>query len=164
MGPQTIAMMKDDRTRYVQVRDLIERVRALHSDLAAYYHQLSDRAEQARLRLLLDYLSTHEENLQESLADYEDEGAASVLDTWVDRRHSEDLIAACAALPEEPDMSLDSITHIAFDVDACLMRFYRDLSQKADSEEVRETFRDLLASEEAELRRLARNALTSADI
>lgn len=156
-------MSTDDRSRYVQIRDLIEQVRALHSDLSDYYQSLSDRADQARLKLLLDYMSSHEKNLKESLADYQQEGANSVLDTWVDRRHSEEIIATCAAMPVNPDISLDGITKLALDVDACLVRFFREVSEKADSEEVRDTFRKLLESAEAELRRLARNALSFDD-
>jgi hypothetical protein len=150
-------------SRYIQVRDLLEQVRVFHGQLAHYYKGLADHAAQTRVRLLLDYMSSHENNLQASLAAFEQDAARGVLDTWVDCRHCEEIIATCQRTPIEPDLSVDGVTKVAMDVDACLMNFYEEVANKSDSESVREVFRNLLSMEQAELRKLARNALGAMD-
>ena len=62
--------------RYVQVRDLLEQAARFHADLAAFYHRLPGEAGQQRVKLLLDYMSTHEANLKDSLDTFDEEASA----------------------------------------------------------------------------------------
>ena len=149
--------------RFVQVRDLLDQVRDFHGQLAGYYHGLSDRAAMARVSLLLDYMSSHEKNLQASLAAFEEGASRQVMDTWVDGRHCEEIIATCKQTPLAPDLSVDGVTQVALDVDACLTHFYQEVATKAETESVREVFGNLISMEQSELRTLARNALLATD-
>jgi rubrerythrin len=149
--------------RYVQVRDLLEQAAQFHGRMAEFYHRLSDHAGKERVKLLLDYMSTHEKNLQNSLDDFDEEASEGVLDTWVDRDHCDRIIHACENLPAEPELSIDGVTRLAMRVDESLIRFYDELARKAEGEDVREVFRNLVAQEQAELRRLARDALMVGD-
>jgi hypothetical protein len=150
--------------RYTQIRNLLDQVRELHGQLAEYYKSLSVKADQRRVALLLDYLSSHERNLQASLADYEEEASRKVLDTWVDCSHLERMVATCAPTALTPDTGVDGVTHVAMDVDECLMQCYQEIADNAESDSVREVFRNLMAMEQAELRKLARNALAAGDL
>jgi rubrerythrin len=147
--------------RYVQVRDLLEQAADFHGKMAEFYHGLSERADKVRVRLLLDYVSTHEKNLHDSLEEFDDEASQGILDTWVDRDHCDRIVRACERLPAAPDLSIDGVTRLAMEVDTSLVGFYDELARKAESEPVREVFRNLVAQEQAELRRLARQALTA---
>jgi hypothetical protein len=150
--------------RYTQIRNVLDEARDFHGQLAEYYSQLSVNATQRRVGLLLDHMSSHERNLQQGLAAYEDDAPRQVMDTWVDLSHHEDILATCEQMPISADTSVDSVTRVAMDVDRCLQRFYRDVAGSAESETVREMFKNLIDMEEADLRRLAFGALQATDI
>ena len=155
---------KESSARFVQVRDLLDQVRDFHGQLAGYYDGLSDHADMTRVKLLLDYISSHERNLQASLAAYEESASRQVMETWVDCRHAEEILATCEHTPLSPELSVDGVTRVAMDVDACLMRFYEEVAGQAETDAVRDVFRNLIAVEQGELRRLARNALAVTDL
>ena len=154
----------DEAMRYTQIRNTLDQVRDFHGQLAEYYSQLSEKAVQQRVKMLLDHISRHERNLQSSMAAYEEGASRQVMDPWVDCSHYEETIATREQTPIAPDLSLDGVVKLAMDVDRCLLRFYREVAAKAETETVREVFRNLIDMEEAELRKLAFGALQAMDI
>ena len=149
--------------RYVQVRDLLEQAARFHGDLAGFYHRLAGEAGQERVKLLLDYMSTHETNLKDSLDVFDEEASEGVLNTWIDRDYCDRIVHACENMPQPPALDVENVIHLAMTVDDSLIRFYEDLERKTDVESVREVFRNLVSMEQTELRRLALNALTAQD-
>ena len=149
--------------RFKQIRNILDQVREFHGQLVEYYDGLSDEAAQMRVKMLLDYLSSHEKNLQASLAVYEEGAPQVLLDTWVDCRHCEEMIATCEQTPITPELSLDGVTEMAMDVDQCLINFYRAVVENAESQMVREVFRNLIVMEEGELRKLVLSAQQAID-
>jgi rubrerythrin len=143
---------------------MLDQIRDFHGQLAEYYAQLSDKTEQQRVKMLLDHMSGHERDLQSSLAAYEDGAASQVMDTWVDCIHCDEIIATCKQTPIAPDTSVDGVIGVAMDVDRCLLHFYREAADKAETETVRDVFKNFIDMEEAELRKLALNALQAADM
>lgn len=150
--------------RFTQVRNMLDQVREFHGQLAEYYSQLSDTAAQHRVKLLLDHMSSHEKHLQSSLAAYEEDASQQVMNTYVDCIYCDEILATCEQTPIAPQTDVDGVIKVAMDVDNCLLRFYREVAENADSETVREVFRNLIDSEEAELRKLALNALAAVDM
>jgi rubrerythrin len=149
--------------RYVQVRDLLEQAARFHGDLAGFYHRLAGEAGQERVKLLLDYMSTHETNLKDSLDVFDEEASEGVLNTWIDRDYCDRIVHACENMPQPPALDVENVIHLAMTVDDSLIRFYEELERKTDVESVREVFRNLVSMEQTELRRLALNALTAQD-
>jgi len=149
--------------RYTQIRNMLDQVRDFHGQLAEYYSQLSDKAVQQRVKLLLDHMSSHERNLQKGLTAYGDDASRQVMETWVACSHCEEILATCEQMPIAPKMTVDSVTRVAMDVDRCLLRFYHEVAENAESETVREVFSNLIDMEEAELRTLAFGALQTMD-
>ena len=149
--------------RLTQVRNTLDQVREFHGQLANYYTQLSDEAAQQRLKLLLDHLASHETHLQESMAAYEQDAPKKVMDTYVDCIYCDEILATCEQTPITPEMSIEGVIQVAMDVDTCLLRFYREVAESADSVTVREVFGNLIDAEEAELRQLALDALLASD-
>ena len=98
-----------ETARYVQVGDLLEQAAEFHGRMSDFYHRLSDKVERGRVRLLLDYMSTHEKNLRDSLEDYDDEASAGILNTWVDRDYCDRIVHACEQLPGEPELDVDKL-------------------------------------------------------
>jgi rubrerythrin len=143
---------------------MLDQIRDFHGQLAEYYAQLSDKTEQQRVKMLLDHMSSHEQDLQSSLAAYEDGASRQVMDTWVDCSHCDEIIATCKQTPIAPETSVDGVIGVAMDVDRCLLHFYREAAEKAETESVRDVFKNFIEMEEAELRKLALNALQAADM
>jgi len=150
--------------RKTQVRSMLDQVREFRGQLDEYYSRLSDTATQQRVKMLLDYMASHERNLQKSMAEYEESASRYVMDTYVDCKYCDEILATCQRTPIAPEMSLDGVVKVAMDVDHCLLRFYREVAGNTESEVVREVFRNLIDAEEAELRKLALNALGALDI
>lgn len=143
---------------------MLDQVREFHGQLAEYYSQLSDTVAQQRVKLLLDHMSSHERHLQAGLAAYEEAASQQVMNTYVDCIYCDEILATCEQTPITPQMNVDGVIGVAMDVDNCLLRFYREVAANADSEAVRELFRNLIDAEEADLRKLALDALAAVDM
>jgi len=150
--------------RFTQVRNMLDQVSEFHGQLAKYYDGLSDKAALQRVKMLLDYMGSHEVNLQTSLSAYEEGAPQVVLDTWVDCKQCENILATCEQTPITPELSVDGVTKLAMDVDQCLIRFYGEVVERAESHMVREVFKNLIAMEEGELRKLSLSAQQAKDI
>ena len=145
--------------RISQVKDMFKQVSEFHGELADYYEHLSDSAEQERVKMLLDHLGSHERHLKESLKAYEGDTSRHVMDAFVDCVACDQILITCRQTPVTPEMSVEGVIRVAMDVDTCLQHFYREVADTADSETVREVFRNLIDQEESELRRLALDAM-----
>jgi len=149
--------------RYLQVENMLEQVRDFHGQLVQYYDRLSKGAEQQRVKMLLDHMSKHEQDLQDGLRAYEETATQNVMETYVDCEYCNEILATCRQTPIAPETSVDGIITVAMDVDNCLLRFFREVAEHAETERVRDVFRNLVEMEESELRKLAMNALQAMD-
>lgn len=149
--------------RYSQVKNMLEQVRDFHGQLAQYYDQLSKEAEQQRVKMLLDHMSKHEQDLQEGLRAYEETATQNVMETYVDCEYCNEILATCRQTPIAPETSVNGVIRVAMDVDNCLLRFFREVAEHAVTDRVRDVFRNLVDMEEMELRKLALDALQVMD-
>ena len=149
--------------RFTQVKNMLEQIRDFHGQLAEYYDQLSSDTEQQRIKLLLEHMSKHEQDLQEGLRAYEETASRGAMDTYVDCEYCNEILVTCKQTPIAPETSVEGVVAAAMDIDNCLMRFFREAAQQAETETVREIFRNLVEMEEAELRKLALGALQMTD-
>ena len=141
---------------FKQVREIFDLSRGFHQRLSEYYGRLASQAERQRAKMLLDYLSRHEANLQSCLERYEAEASNRILGVWcqyVPEAFSFDHLNASLA---NPAITVDEVTSLVLRLDDALIEFYRDLADNAESAEVRELFESLLqlaVSEEVALKR-----------
>lgn len=149
--------------RYSQVKNMLEQVSDFHGQLVQYYDRLSKEAEQQRVKMLLDHMSKHEQDLQDGLRAYEETATQNVMDTYVDCEYCNEILATCRQTPIAPETSVEGVIKVAMDVDNCLLRFFREVAEHAETERVRDVFRNLVEMEESELRKLAMNALQAMD-
>lgn len=150
--------------KYMQVKNMLDQIRDFHGQLAEYYNQVSNSAGQQRIKMLLDHMSKHEKDLQEGLRAYQESAPQGAMDTYVVCEYCNEILVTCKQMPIAPETSIEGVIKVAMDVDNCLMRFFREAAQQAETETVREIFRNLVDMEEAELRRLALGALQVTDI
>ena len=149
--------------RYSQVKNMLEQVRDFHGQLVQYYDRLSKEAEQQRVKMLLEHMSKHEQDLQDGLRAYEETATQNVMDTYVDCEYCNEILATCRQTPIAPETSVEGVIRVAMDVDNCLLRFFREVAEHAETERVRDVFKNLVEMEESELRKLATNALQAMD-
>ena len=147
-----------------RTRDILADAEAFHRQIGEYYQQLSDQAEKQRIKMLLDYLSRHEEQLADSLADYEQSASTAVMDTWFQSKHKLNFCETLKDVEVKPEMSVDDVIDLGLKLDECLITMYRDLAENAQCEDVRTVFQNLLDMEEEEKRQLVRNSLRVMDI
>ena len=137
MLPELVSLAKDRpkrpkrvSTTFGQTRDVLDYVRAFHKRLSAFYHELSDAAENPRVRMLLDYISQHEKHLQEGLAAYEESAPRSVLDTWEQCTADRSVLERYRDIKTHPDMSLHEVITLAFEIDDSLMGYFSSSTTK----------------------------------
>ena len=69
--------------KFEQVKDIIERAISFHRMIGSYYQQCLEKSINQRLRIMLNYLIEHENQLFEGLQDYSQKAPKNVLDTWL---------------------------------------------------------------------------------
>ena len=150
--------------RYMQIREMLDRVRDFHEELGNYYHQLSESADRERVKLLLDHISQHKKRLHDGLAAYEKDAPEQVLNTWVDSEYCDRVLAVCERTFASKETDVEGVVKAAIDLDNSLIDFYREVVEHTQSEGVRDVFQNLIEMEEGDLRHLALSALQLRDI
>ena len=123
-----------------------------------------DESRKARVKLLLDYMSRHEEHLSTSLKSFEDNASAKLLDTWFQYAPDEAMLEDLTCFECHPDMNIDDLIRLAMRLDGALVRFYSRIAEQAQSTEVRDLFTGLVELEEQEQVRMQKNALDIRDL
>lgn len=146
------------------VRDIINRIRGLHSQLSWFYQTMGDAAEKDRVRLLLQYISRHERNLESALAKYQESASRAVLNTWFKNTPDNPLQTCLGNIAITADMSTDEVIRVVLSLDRCLVDTFRRIAESAVAEEVKALFQDLVGMEEREEHKLMRDALELEDV
>lgn len=115
------------------------------------------------MQLLLDYMSRHEKHLEEVLSDYKEEASKKVLEAWFQCTSTEKAEKHFRALLNEPHTNIDEIVEMAIALDDCLLGIYKEMALRAEKEEIRDVFNNLLSMETKEKQKLIRNALIIED-
>ena len=128
---------------FEQVRDVIERARAFHRELADFYHRAENDAERERVKLLLDYLVRHEQRMGAQLAAFEHDSSRRVMETWFVVSPGATIREEIARIKLRPDMTTSEVICMALRIDEFLLQLYREAAEEATNEAVRETFQRL---------------------
>jgi rubrerythrin len=146
------------------VKDIIERIRSLHNQLGWFYQTMGDAAEKERVRMLLQYLSRHERNLEQALGKYEEAASRAVLGTWFKNTPENPLQRQLDSISITADMTSDEVVRIVLALDRCLVDTFKRIADSAVAEDVKQLFHDLVAMEESEEHKLMRDALELEDV
>lgn len=145
-------------------RDVLDHVRAVHSEISQMYAAQRDESRKGRVKLLLDFMSRHEEHLSSSLSTFEENASAKVLDTWFQYAPDEAMLEDLTCFECHPEMNIDDLIRLAMRLDGALIRFYARIAEQAQSTEIRELFTSLVELEEQEQVRMQKNALDIRDL
>lgn len=151
--------------RFEQTKDILEHAQQFYKLIADYYHSLSEQTQHPRLKMLLDYLSRHEEHLQETLAEFESGASEHVLNTWFKSSPCEEKLGQLRTMMLKAELtSVDEITDVAMKIDDCLIGMYKKLAETAEIAAVKDAFSNLVEMEEHEKIKSMRNILMMQDL
>lgn len=142
----------------ISVRDVIDRAKGLHQQLAQVYQRLGDREPRERIKMLLDYMSRHERHLEAALLRFEQDARASILNHWF--KSDAGVLDLLRDPPRiTPAMEPAQVVEMALHYDDALIALYERMATGSAPPAVREFFTDLLQHERKEERRLARDTV-----
>jgi len=142
-----------------QVREFVDFGKHLHGRIKALFDEINEHAELERVKMLLEFLSRHEQHMEESLARFEKDSRRSILEAWLEYSPSLDVDAVMARFPVGDKPSSDEIFQLAMDFDDCLVKLYKEVAEKANDTHTKEVFKNLLRLEEKEKIQVARAAM-----
>ncbi|WP_027721746.1 hypothetical protein [Maridesulfovibrio zosterae] len=140
-------------------KDVIDQVKAFHRKLGDFYQNLSDKVEKERVKILLEYMSRHQDNLAAILEEYEADLSENILNTWFMYVNKECDLTPFFNANLGPDMTAQQIIKVAVELDQCLLETYEAMLHKEVPDEVTKVFQGLLEMEKKEKNKMAKNAL-----
>ncbi len=137
--------------------ELINWTRDLHAHIARCLSHCATKNEEERARALLDYLATHESEMERIVNEFKSQGDFKALETRVYDYLSHHPIKTHRTC-DEPYAQLDfeGICREVFDFHDQIEDLYRTMADKAEIPEAKELLQSLLTMEENEAMRLAR--------
>ena len=142
-----------------QTKDVLKQARKFHHKLSEFYEDLKDTTDKERTRALLDYLSRHEQYLEDCLEEFQQDVSRNVLDSYFQYGSDASNLSGISEFEIKDEMHVEDVVAAAMHFDACLIKFYREIAQKARSDKVREVFENLLVMEEHEQIELSKTTL-----
>ena len=132
------------------VRDVLDYAKKFHKDLAAFYAGLETRTGKEKIRILLNYIRRHQENLMECLNEYEADVSEGILSVWIKYTPEMPKCRCFEQVHFSSDMTVDEILESARRIDNCFLDLYRQMAEKAPTPETKDLFTKLLEMEEKE--------------
>ncbi|XOZ34362.1 ATPase [Halomonadaceae bacterium KBTZ08] len=145
--------------------DLIDWTRNLHGHLARCLAESAPEHEETRARSLLDYLATHEAELEKIVEGFESNGDRKALQTYVyDLLGNHPIQTHRTCDRPYTKLDFDGISREIFDFHDQVISLYQYLEEKAEIPETRELVNNLLNLERHEAMRIAREVGRMQDV
>jgi rubrerythrin len=144
---------------YNQTKDVLDQARKFHRRLSRFYEDLKDNVSMDRTKALLDYMSRHEDYLDQCLKKFKEQVSDNVLDTYMQYGSQASSQIQIDNFEIQPEMTVDDVFAAAMHFDACLIKFYREMMDKTTNGKVREIFENLLVMEQHEQIELSKQTL-----
>jgi hypothetical protein len=138
------------------VGDLVNNAITTHREAAGLYRELDQRSEDARARLVLEYLIKHEQQMETGLKNRLSAGTPGMLATFIQYTFEDVPKAFMAALAKEfPNPNADQVCEIALRVDGYLVDLFEGACKEIEAAHVNEYLRDIMQLEALERRKLS---------
>ncbi len=144
---------------FERTRDILDHARQFHRKLGELYARSGESADKEKLKILLHYMSRHEQYMEECLSGYAADAQKKVLDAWFKFPPTMPDCDCFECVDLKADLTVDQLIDTAVRVDKCLIRLYQMGAEKASSQEVRDLFTKLLDMEKREESKALRNAM-----
>jgi SepF-like predicted cell division protein (DUF552 family) len=125
---------------FEQVREVLDRARRIHADLASFYLAAEQCAEKQKVKLVLEYLRLHEQVLGDRLEAFESSADRNVMDTWLKYTPPDSARETIRAIELRGDMDVSEVLEAALQLDDVLVSLYRQAADMTPIEEARDVF------------------------
>ncbi|QBG48634.1 hypothetical protein EGM51_14940 [Verrucomicrobia bacterium S94] len=142
-----------------QTKDVFEQACKFHHKLSEFYENLKDSAAKERTKALLDYLSRHEQYLEDCLKEFMQDVSRNVADSFLQYGPDASTLKEINDFQIKSSMEVEDVVAAAMHFDACLIKFYREMAEKTQNSKVREIFENLLIMEEHEQIELSKTTM-----
>ncbi len=149
--------METKLRQFEQVRDVLEYGKLLHQEIKALAEKMENVEQSARLKLLLEYLRRHEDELSRGLERFSEQTRQRILDIWLPYPPDPKILEKLRAVTIHPNMSVEEVAQIVLKFEDALIELYRESLNEIDDPEVQEVLANLIQLEDAERRRFAMN-------
>lgn len=144
--------------------DLIDWARQLHGHLSRSLEDSSGRNEDERASALLHYLADHEAELERMTSEFEKQADPKVMKTRLYDFFDHQPFTRRKSDTHYANLDFEGIAREIFDFHDELIELYKGLIRKAELPEVSELLEELLAMEQNESMRLARQVGSMNDV
>ncbi|WP_145253901.1 hypothetical protein [Planctomycetes bacterium Pan216] len=128
---------------YERVKDILRGIRDFRAQVKEYYSEVAYQAENERAHLLIDYVSTLEEDFKNELEQLGEEQAEKILNTWFQYLPQHDARAAFEGKSLDAGLSYDDVVERVASFQEHLVELYRQLAKIAPSPSTKEFFANL---------------------
>ena len=150
---------------FKQAQDVLNYAKDFHHKLSEYYRKLNDKTDQIRVKMMLDYLTVHEERLEENIRKIEANISGKVKETWFKYTLCEDLRDEFLKMIDiMEEITVEDIIRTAIQLDDCLIRVYKKIATNSDVAEIKEIFSNLSELEDHEKRRFVMDSTRMYDM
>ena len=149
---------------YGQAKQILDYARQFHHFASDYFKQLSDSTEAPRMKMLLDYMSRHEDHLEQVLKDHEAGTKNKAMEAWFQFSNDCSTFKPIKDISYTDDLTPEKVFEIAAQIDECMIESYNTVINRSSNPEVREFFQNLLELEEQEKHKRARTLLGMQDM
>lgn len=150
--------------RIEQVKDILEHTRHFHELISDYSQKLSEHTDKKRLKIILDYLSEHEQHLEKIFAEYEKCASKKVLNVWLPYNPCQTHLSEFRNKLSSAEISVTEIAKKILDMDDCVIKMYKDLISKAENQDVKDVFHSILDFEKQEKRMAMKDLVWMEDV
>jgi hypothetical protein len=146
------------------VDECLKQNQKLHSRIAEFYHSLSMKAEDQRIKLLLDILIKHELELLDFVNSYLEKASDKTRETFIQFDTEQNVDALFSTEFAHEQVTCEQVEVLADRFNEYLTHIYQGISESNESQEVTVLFDNLHQHIEQQKKRLTRDINEMYDI
>ncbi|MCW8125317.1 hypothetical protein [Microbulbifer halophilus] len=128
---------------FKQAYQILKDAEKFHREMADFYEELLDKADNNRTRLLLKHMLEHEQRMAQNLANYSGVTQHKVMKTWLQYTQEESAGHFIKSLNLSDPPTIKEINRMGREVERYFSDLYEAVYGAIESAEVKEVFEDL---------------------
>ena len=150
--------------RFKQLVELLDYVIDCRVAMAKLYERLGHEADSSRVKLLLDYLKQHQNEVAEHTKEYRDSASTGVLETWFKRLDYDDINAELQMVTISSSMDEYQVMDLALELDNKVLDLLQLALEQSEHQDTKSALEASLRAERIRQQRFVHNTLRMDDI
>ncbi len=139
---------------FMTAHDVLENARSFRQELNDLYGKLAQTTENKKLSQYFSHMQHHEEQLEKTMAAYEQEGMESKLETWLQYGPDEKKLSLPAIKGLTDDMSIPEAERIVLPFEEAVADYYTEAAQRVQTGPAQDLFKKLAQKQHQEVKHL----------